>query len=669
MSTKDDINTKLKSVSVAAGKPKIEYTTITTRGVDEDGFSYTEKRRVPVSEAQGDEYQDAAIVAQEGNYAKQATKVGQKAGEVNGGVLSVDEPGEEGEVILNESIGEVTDDVGLDGLVDPTVNLNYGPGVPTFDYFELDSNGVQQFLPDSDMITGALTATKEGGDSAQPLSGILDSLTGLGSATGKLINKNSGLAVVGAGGISGVQAGIDAGVAGANQLVSEVKDAVANVGSVADVGQMANAAQDAAMNAINDVASNLTSIPTFAPGASLDNITPDSLLEQVNNISGFGALSALTTQAKNTLSKFPNVASFMDKAKDLVSDITALTDDITDFNTNITSQINKGLGDAAGVLQDITEGITGKAENTIKGLAGSSGVDIPKAKVNELVANVASEEPPKVAKTIQTTTATNEQVSPRMQTVVTETKDVTSTQDLTNKVEDKAREEGIPEEEIAATTEVIKRADGEVKNLDTTVSGSNVIDAEFFEESRPIDADTQKWSGRDTKSDAFTYISSVEELDAEIRSIERVLDQVVIHATETTTDKNIGSIEINNIQKDLGFDGIGYHYVIRRDGRLQRGRPINKAGEHISALDKTSIAVVLVGGLNCSAGEPNTISFRSSQSFTIQQYNTLEKLLQSFYRRYPGGKVNGHNELDYNEFDPYFDVEDYIEATFRKTNG
>jgi hypothetical protein len=31
--------------------------------------------------------------------------------------------------------------------------------------------------------------------------------------------------------------------------------------------------------------------------------------------------------------------------------------------------------------------------------------------------------------------------------------------------------------------------------------------------------------------------------------------------------------------------------------------------------------------------------------------------------------VNGHNEIDDNEFDPYFDVEDYIEATFRKTNG
>jgi N-acetylmuramoyl-L-alanine amidase len=662
MSTKDDVNIKLRQQGQSAGKTKQEYKVITIRGVDEEGFSYTEKKRVPVESSEGAGYQDKAVTAQEGNYAKQATKVGQTAGEVNGGVLSVDEPNEEGEVILNESIGEITDDVGLDGLIDPTTNLNYGPGIPSFNYFEIDSNGVQQFsnLDSADSIT----AEKVGGDSAQPLSDILNSLTGMGTA---LTNLNSGLAVVGAGGISGVQAGIDAGVAGANQLVSDVKDAVANVGSVADVGQMANVAQDAAMNAINDVASNITSIPTFAPGASLNSVTPDSVLEQVNNISGFGALSALKTAAKNTLSKFPSVASFMDKAKDLVSDVQSLSDSITNFNTNITTQINEGLSDAGGILQDIGEGITGKAKGTISGLAGSA-APFNKEKTKELVGKTkgsVSEQ----ASVVQETVAVNPTVTPRMQEVVSEVETTETTQELSNQVQDKAAEKGIPPEEVSATVEVIERADEEVQSLDTTISGTNVVDASFFEESKPIDASTQKWSGRDTKDDAFTYVSSVEELEAEIRSIERTLQSVVIHATETTTDKNIGAIEINNIQKDLGLDGIGYHYVIRRDGRLQRGRPINKKGEHLASLDATSIGVVLVGGLNCSSGEANPTMYMSSQSFTMIQYNTLEKILQAFYRRYPGGLVFGHNDLDEDEFDPYFDVEDYIEATFRKTNG
>ena len=141
-----------------------------------------------------------------------------------------------------------------------------------------------------------------------------------------------------------------------------------------------------------------------------------------------------------------------------------------------------------------------------------------------------------------------------------------------------------------------------------------VVDADFFSDEVEIGEEGAKWTGRTTKSDAFTYVSSVEEPDAEVNSIERVVNQVIIHATETTTDKNIGAIEINNINNELGFDGIAYHYVIRRDGRLQRGRPVNKKGEHVvdATIEKESIGIVLVGGLNCSSGDPNPTSFRSS---------------------------------------------------------
>ena len=56
-------------------------------------------------------------------------------------------------------------------------------------------------------------------------------------------------------------------------------------------------------------------------------------------------------------------------------------------------------------------------------------------------------------------------------------------------------------------------------------------------------------------------------------------------------------------------------------------------------------------------------------SFTREQYTTLEKFLTAFYSRYPGGNVFGHNDLDVDEIDPYFDVQDYIEKVFRKTTN
>ena len=33
----------------------------------------------------------------------------------------------------------------------------------------------------------------------------------------------------------------------------------------------------------------------------------------------------------------------------------------------------------------------------------------------------------------------------------------------------------------------------------------------------------------------------------------------------------------------------------------------------------------------------------------------------------PGGLVFGHNDIEIDELDPYFDVKDYVEKTFRKT--
>jgi|TARA_B110000908_G_scaffold19741_1_gene22252 hypothetical protein len=657
MSTKDDINIKLKSQNRQAGEVKQEFKTITTRGVDADGFSYTEVKRVPIETATGDEYQDDAITAREGNYVKKATKVGVTAGEINGGVLSVDQPNEVGDEILNESIGEITESIGIEGLIDPSTSLTYGPGSLSLGF---DSN-----TSDAAIIAGAGTAAKLGGDSSQPLSSILDTLTGLGTATGKLTNKNSGLAVVGAGGISGIVSGVESGIAKVNQLATDIQTAVGSIGSASDATQFTNVAQSAAKDAFSDVATSVTPVAELKSGGG--DISPEDLREKVSNASGFEGLTAKVTSAKDTLTKFPAVSNFIDDVKDLTTDIQNFSDNVTDFNTNLLTNINKGLGSVTGGLQDIVEGITGKAENTINGLGGVGFAATPDD-MKTLINQVMSANGKQVSATIRTTTSKNDSVSPRMQKVVAGVKDASSPQDLSDKVDNAAREQGIPESEIAVATGVIERADAEIKGLDTTVSGSVVIDQSFFQESTPVDATTQKWAGRNTKDDAFTYVSSVEELEAEIRSIERTLDQVIIHATETTTDKNIGSIEINNVHNELGFNGIGYHYVIRRDGRLQRGRPINKAGEHVDSLDRTSIGLVLVGGLNCSSGEPNPTSFRSAQSFTISQYNTLEKFLQAFYRKYPGGKVHGHNEIDATELDPYFDVADYIESTFRKIN-
>jgi N-acetylmuramoyl-L-alanine amidase len=232
-----------------------------------------------------------------------------------------------------------------------------------------------------------------------------------------------------------------------------------------------------------------------------------------------------------------------------------------------------------------------------------------------------------------------------------------------------ARKQDVPEQEIAIAQQEISRIKESMEELNTTISGTVVIDADLFDEGVPID-NSSRWSGKNSPDDVFTMVSSVEELDAEMQKVYRPITEVVVHATETFTNKDIGSIEINNMQIELGHEGIGYHYVIRRDGRLQRGRPVNTVGEHapINGHDAFSIGLALVGGLNVSSGDNNPTDYRSSQSFTREQFTTLEKFIKSFYRRFPGGQVFGHNDIDETEFDPYFDVPDYVESVFRKIN-
>ena len=653
--SKSDVNIRLKAINNRAGTIKQKFTTITTRGVDSDGFTFTEVRRVPIEEADGDPFQDAAVLAREDNYVKQATKIGQNMDETVGGVISVSEI-DSGEVSLNTTVGEITDGVNLSNLTDPTTNLSYGSGIFTLNFDSADSSGFS---------SGSFaSATKLGGDSSQPLSGILDTLTGLGTATGKLINQNSGLAVLGGGGPNAVVEGIQKGIEGQNALKSAVDTAVSSAGTSGDVTQFANVAQNVAKDTFSDVAGALTSVPTLGGG----DITKGDLLGQVSNASGFSALQSIVTSAKQTLSNFPSVASFVDTVTDLTTSVNSLVSETTRFTDRIDKSFDMGLGAAGGILQDINELLTGNARNTINGLVGD-GFEYSDANMKKIVSQVKGSAKDR-QNAVRSIVSKNNTVSPRMSNIIKRTKDAEDTQQLEQKVVKNATEKGVPQSQIDTAVAVLRETDKAVLELDTTISGTAVLDADFFSDKTKIGEEGAKWTGRTTKTDAFTYVSSVEELEAEINSIERVVNQVIVHATETTTDKNIGAIEINNINNELGFDGIGYHYVIRRDGRLQRGRPVNKRGEHVTdaTIEKESIGIILVGGLNCSSGDPNPTSFRSSQSFTISQYDTLEKFLTAFYRKYPGGKVFGHNDVDTTEADPYFDVQDYVESLFRKTN-
>jgi len=210
-----------------------------------------------------------------------------------------------------------------------------------------------------------------------------------------------------------------------------------------------------------------------------------------------------------------------------------------------------------------------------------------------------------------------------------------------------------------------------VKSIDTTIENATRVTPEeaVFTEPYVIGSYEQDWN-QGAGNPTFPYISSLEELQAELRNVDREVTEVVVHWTETHTDKNIGSEEINKYHVDLGLNGIGYHYVIRRDGSLQRGRPVNIQGQHapINNHDQRSIGLVFVGGINVPSGTPNPENFLSAQSLTRSQINTFDHFCRAFYAVFPGGQIVGHSEIDADEVDPGFEVINYVENVFEKTS-
>lgn len=226
---------------------------------------------------------------------------------------------------------------------------------------------------------------------------------------------------------------------------------------------------------------------------------------------------------------------------------------------------------------------------------------------------------------------------------------------------------------VDIVTEASGKSRGDVraflKTIDTTITNSTKpeLDDVVFPDPYVIGSFEKNWKNG-AGNPLFPYISSREELQAEFRNIKREVTELVVHWTETPTNKNIGSEELNDLHVAFGLDGLGYHYVIRRDGTLQRGRPVNIVGQHAPTNnhDQRSIGIVFVGGINAPSGTPNLDSFISAQSLTRSQLNTFDHICRAFYAVFPGGQIVGHSEIDEDEFDPGFSVIEYVNIHFGK---
>ena len=133
----------------------------------------------------------------------------------------------------------------------------------------------------------------------------------------------------------------------------------------------------------------------------------------------------------------------------------------------------------------------------------------------------------------------------------------------------------------------------------------------------------------------------------------RVITLIVVHCSAVKPDQLSSAAQIDSWHRERGFHlGIGYHYVIRRDGTIEPGRPEWMIGAHCHVkghhYNSHSIGICYEGGLD-ARGQPD-------DTRTAAQKQTMRQLLEDLHQRYPRAMIVGHRDLSHDRDCPCFDA-------------
>lgn len=123
---------------------------------------------------------------------------------------------------------------------------------------------------------------------------------------------------------------------------------------------------------------------------------------------------------------------------------------------------------------------------------------------------------------------------------------------------------------------------------------------------------------------------------------------IVLHCSGVTPNVHQDISVIDGYHRKKGWNGVGYHEYVRRDGTVQHGRPMWKVGAHVVHHNKYSIGICYEGGLN-SASEPE-------DTRTPEQVRALRELVERYHAYFPDAVIVGHHDLDPSKSCPCFDA-------------
>lgn len=107
-------------------------------------------------------------------------------------------------------------------------------------------------------------------------------------------------------------------------------------------------------------------------------------------------------------------------------------------------------------------------------------------------------------------------------------------------------------------------------------------------------------------------------------------DYIALHHAEAST---CTVWDIDAWHKGNGWSGIGYHFFVRKDGSVYRGRPLDKMGAHVQGKNNVSIGI-------CAEGDYTREVMPDAQKKAI-----CELLVYLKDNYYPTASIVGHGEI------------------------
>jgi len=116
------------------------------------------------------------------------------------------------------------------------------------------------------------------------------------------------------------------------------------------------------------------------------------------------------------------------------------------------------------------------------------------------------------------------------------------------------------------------------------------------------------------------------------------VDYIFVHTAADPREggrRDTTAAEITAWHRARGWSTIGYHYVVRRDGTIEKGRDETEVGAHVRGMNHRSIGI-------CLSGHHDYVPMTPSQQ------NALIRLLVQLCQRYqlPIHRILGHREVN-----------------------